>query len=133
MSFPYRVRHVTGLPEAGNGQTAALMVSGQSIAVWRARKGIVSTEYDEKAEREWSYEIPLESLHGARIETGERLTAMRIVVTGPIGFFWKKKDKFLVLEWDDPSGLNVPIVLSFNAAERALAEIQRAKISLRSA
>ena len=58
---------------------------------------------------------------------------MRIVVTGPIGFFWKKKDKFLVLEWDDPSGLNVPIVLSFNAAERALAEIQRAKISLRSA
>ena len=41
MSFPYRVRHVTGLPDAGNWQTAALKVSGQSIAIWRASKGII--------------------------------------------------------------------------------------------
>ncbi|OGO50275.1 MAG: hypothetical protein A2148_06440 [Chloroflexi bacterium RBG_16_68_14] len=128
--LPYHVRHASGLPSAESGQTAALKVYDRSVFIWRARKGLISMEYDEKATREWSYEIPLESLRSARIETGDRLVAMRIITTGLFGLLWKKRDKFLVLEWDNPRGLNVPIILSFNAANRALAEIQQAKMTM---
>jgi len=124
---PYRVRHVMGIPNAKSGQECAAKVYDRSILIWRAR-GV--NEHDEKAPREWTYEIPLGSVHSARIETGERLVAMRIIATGIVGLLWKKKDKFLVLEWDEPSGLTVPVVLSFNAANEALAEIQQAKMRM---
>jgi hypothetical protein len=56
---------------------------------------------------------------------------MRVIATGLLGLLWKKKDKFLVLDRDESSGLNVPVVLSFNAAHEALAEIQSVSAAYR--
>ena len=117
ISNRYLARYVSGFPVGKTGQEVNLGITDRALLVWREG---------------WSREIALKRLRTARLETGERLTAMRIITTGPIGFFWKKKDKFLVLEWDDPSGLNVPVILSFNGASEALARIQQARIHQRS-
>lgn len=109
----YDARYVSGLPDAGSGQRVALAVKDRELTIECGTK--------------WGYEIPLETLRSARIETSDRLVAMRVITTGMFGLFWKKRDKFLVLECDDPSGLDVPIILSFNGANEALADIQQAK------
>ena len=123
---PFQAKHISGLPQASSGASAQVKIYEDAIFIWDTLIGMTNPDLD-RAWKAWCYRVPLDSLRSARLDTGERLVAMRVIVTGGLGLLWKKKDKFLVLEWDDPSGLNVPIVLSFNSADQALSEIQVAK------
>ena len=72
----------------------------------------------------WKEAVPLEQITAAEITDATRTSGLRVVMTGGIGLFWKKRDRFLVLE-RTTGQLTSQIVISaaHSALSEALAEI----------
>ena len=45
----------------------------------------------------WNTSVPLSEITSAEIVDADRISGMRVVMTGGIGLFWKKTDRFLVM------------------------------------
>lgn len=57
------------------------------------------------------FRVPYSSITGAAVDTAERMTLTRVVALGIFAFGFKKKEKFLKLDFKDTTNLDVTVVL----------------------
>jgi hypothetical protein len=70
-----------------------------------------------KASENRIFSIPYEDIVDISTETKERLTATRVVLTGLIAFAWKKKEKFLLIEFKNDIGETSKVGFGFSKSD----------------
>jgi hypothetical protein len=120
-----------GLPVGDPKDHCELLVTPSTLNIRRGRFSLMD-KTDGKPD--WSYSIPLESVRGAHIEDHLSTSVARVLATGLVGFAWKRKERFLVVDYDNPSGMDVPLILTgIFSPERVVDSIVKAKAALATA
>lgn len=112
---------MSGLPKGKSGVKMNFRVEDGALRLRVAMPGFMGG-FDE-----W---IPVAEITGAEIVDQERVSGMRVVLTGWLGLLWKKHDRFLMVH-RLVAGIDVPVM--FTARLPALDETVREIVAARAA
>jgi hypothetical protein len=107
----FTIIYVSGPFDVKSGTPVALILDAHEIAARTPTRGAANSQQ--------LLRIPYRSVTGVSVETAERLGKLRtlgaLALAGPlaavfVGFGLKKKDKFLKIDFNDDTGLNVAAI-----------------------